>query len=187
MGIRLSLMLAWMLAVLAAAPASAQQAGHASTGLALHAPAFGDHQDIPVRYTCDGENISPALNWSGVPDGVKSFALVIDDPDAPDPKAPKRTWVHWVVYNLPAAVRGLERGAGAQDHPAGSDLGSNSWQRGHYGGPCPPIGKHRYFFKLYALDTRLRGLSHPSAAALRDAMQGHILARAQLVGLYRRH
>lgn len=159
----------------------------AAAGLTLRASAFNDHGHIPARYTCDGEDISPALQWTGAPTGVRSYALVVFDPDAPDPRAPRMTWVHWLVYNLPAASTGLARNAGSLPHPGGGDPGTNSWHRQRFGGPCPPIGTHRYFFRLYALDTRLRGLDHPDRKALHRAMRGHILARTELIGLYHRH
>lgn len=154
--------------------------------LSMRSSAFTDHGDIPVRYTCDGDGISPALTWSGAPQGVASYALIVDDPDAPDPKAPKMTWVHWVVYNIPEGASGLNQDAGRSNHPAGGDVGVNSWNKAAYGGPCPPVGKHRYFFKLYALNTRLKGLQRPTKGELLSAMQGHILAQGQLIGLYRR-
>ena len=159
----------------------------AAARLVLHASAFHDRGHIPDRYTCDGADISPALHWTGAPADVRSYALVVFDPDAPDPKAPRMTWVHWIVYNLPGGSTGLARDAGRLAHPGGGDLGTNSWKRHRYGGPCPPIGTHRYFFRLYALDTRLGRLDHPDRKALRTAMRGHILARTDLIGLYRRH
>jgi Raf kinase inhibitor-like YbhB/YbcL family protein len=151
----------------------------------VSSPAFGDNASIPKRYTCEGEDISSPLKWSGAPQGTKSFALIVDDPDAPDPKAPKRTWVHWVLYDIPASVNELPEGAGKKA-PAGTREGLNDWKRTGYGGPCPPIGRHRYFHKLYALDTLLPALKEPSKAQLLDAMKGHVLGEAQLVGTYQK-
>ncbi|MDE2117889.1 MAG: YbhB/YbcL family Raf kinase inhibitor-like protein [Betaproteobacteria bacterium] len=141
---------------------------------------------IPARHTCDGVNTSPPLAWTGVPAGAKSLALIVDDPDAPDPAAPRMTWVHWVLYNIPLNASGLKEGIAAKDLPSGTLQGVNDWQRSGYGGPCPPVGKHRYFFKLYALDIVLPDLKHPAKAALERAMQGHVLARSDLVGLYQK-
>ena len=133
------------------------------------------------RPTCEGADRPPALAWSGAPAGTKSFALIVDDPDAPDPKAPKTIWVHWVVYNLPAAASGLPEGGPL---PSGALEGVNDFKRPTWGGPCPPVGRHRYFFKLYALDTVLPDLKHPTKAAVEKAIHGHELARAELVGTY---
>lgn len=153
--------------------------------LVLSSPAFADHASIPSVYTCQGQDVSPPLEWSGVPAGTKSLALIVDDPDAPDPAAPKLTWVHWVVYNLPPVAGGFAQGAG--ELPAGARHGRNDWGRGDYGGPCPPIGRHRYFFKLYALDAALpASLGAATKAALEKAMHGHVLASATLVGTYRK-
>jgi Raf kinase inhibitor-like YbhB/YbcL family protein len=150
--------------------------------LTLTSSAFEPNGPIPPIYTCDGNDISPPLAWSGLPAGTKSLALIVDDPDAPDPAAPQRTWVHWVLYNINPAVAGLEQGA--RHLPTGAVQGINDWKRGDYGGPCPPIGRHRYFFKLYALDTRLDGLSNPTKQQLLDAMEGHVLEKAELMGTY---
>lgn len=154
--------------------------------LSLTSPAFDAGAAIPARYTCDGANISPPLNWSDLPPGTKSLALILDDPDAPDPAAPQRTWVHWVLYNLPAAIKGLPEGLHGEDLPTGSRSGRNDWQQTGYGGPCPPIGRHRYIHKLYALDIILTSLTKPSKAELEHAMQGHIIGQAELIGLYQR-
>lgn len=152
----------------------------------IKSPSFAHDRAIHARHTCDGLNISPPLTWTGVPADAKSLALIVDDPDAPDPASPKMTWVHWVLYNIPADATGLTEGAAIKDSPDGTLQGINDWQRIGYGGPCPPVGEHRYFFKLYALDTVLPDLKHPAKAALEKAMQGHVLARSELVGLYRR-
>jgi hypothetical protein len=141
---------------------------------------------MPPVHTCDGEDISPPLSWSGVPAGAKSLALIVDDPDAPDPAAPQRTWVHWVLYNLPPDSNGLPQGISARNYPAGTLEGCNDWKRAGYGGPCPPIGRHRYFFKLYALDTVLADQGKPSKAKLEQAMHGHIVEQAELIGKYQR-
>lgn len=154
--------------------------------LTLSSPSFAHDGAIPARHTCDGRDISPALTWTGVPPGTKSIVLIVDDPDAPDPAAPQRTWVHWLLYNLPADVPGLPEGAKASDLPAGVLDGRNDWQRTGYGGPCPPIGTHRYFHKLYALDRVLPDLKHPDKSKLEKAMKGHVLAQGELIGLYRR-
>jgi Raf kinase inhibitor-like YbhB/YbcL family protein len=155
--------------------------------VSLSSPAFGDNASIPERYTCEGEDISPPLEWSGAPQGTKSFALIVDDPDAPDPKAPKRTWVHWALYDIPANVNELPEGAGKKARlPAGTREGANDWKRTGYGGPCPPVGRHRYFHKLYAVDTVLGDLKEPTKAQLLDALKGHVLGEAQLVGTYQK-
>lgn len=154
--------------------------------LTLTSSAFGANDAIPKRYTCDGQDRSPPLNWSGVPDNAKSLVLIVDDPDAPDPAAPKMTWVHWVLYNLPTQSSGLAQAVAPPDLPVGTLEGINDWQRTGYGGPCPPIGRHRYFHKLYALDTVLPDLHEPTKAQLKEAMQGHILEQVELMGTYQR-
>lgn len=151
--------------------------------LTLKSPAFSNNGAIPREYTCDDVDSAPALEWSGAPAGTKSFVLIVDDPDAPDPKAPKMTYVHWVVYELPAGSTGIPKGGKL---PAGAREGKNDWKRTGYGGPCPPIGRHRYYFKLYALDTSLGDLKSPTKAQITPAMQGHILEQATLVGTYER-
>jgi Raf kinase inhibitor-like YbhB/YbcL family protein len=150
----------------------------------LASSAFDAGASIPARYTCDDEDISPSLSWSGAPPGTESFALIVDDPDAPDPAAPKMVYVHWVLYNIPSDVKAIPEGAGVSNLPPGAREGKNDWKRAGYGGPCPPIGRHRYFFKLYALDTTLPNLREPTKAQLESAMQGHILGQAELVGTY---
>jgi len=148
--------------------------------------AFADGGSIPATYTCEGDDISPPLAWSGVPAGTKSLALVVDDPDAPDPAAPQRTWVHWVVYGIPGDAAGIDEDANANGLPTGAKAGLNDWKRADYGGPCPPIGRHRYFFKLYALDVPLSDLGKPTKADVLAAMKGHVLAEAQIVGTYQK-
>ncbi|MGP1676511.1 MAG: YbhB/YbcL family Raf kinase inhibitor-like protein [Giesbergeria sp.] len=150
----------------------------------LSSAAFTQQGAIPTKYTCEGADLSPPLTWIDLPRGTKSLALVVDDPDAPDPAAPKTTWVHWVLYNLPPSVDGLPEGASVL--PPGTQQGLNDWRRTGYGGPCPPIGRHRYFHKLYALDTVLPDLGRPTKAILEKAMKGHILGQAQLVGTYQK-
>lgn len=150
----------------------------------LTSTAFEAGGAIPAVHTCVGEDRSPALSWSGVPEGAKSLALVVDDPDAPDPAAPKRTWVHWVLYNIPPSQAQLAEGAGNRDADPPSESGLNDWERKGYGGPCPPIGRHRYFFKLYALDTLLEVPAPANKAAVERAMEGHVLGRAQLIGTF---
>lgn len=161
------------------------QGGNAVT-LTLTSPAFDNHGAIPAAYTCEGNDTSPALVWAGVPAAAQSLALIVDDPDAPDPAAPKTTWVHWVLYNLPPTTSGLAAATPPDQLPSGTREGTNDWQRTGYGGPCPPIGRHRYFFKLYALDTVLPDLHQPTKAQLAQAMTGHVLAQTELVGTYQK-
>jgi len=151
--------------------------------LSITSTEFGDHAPIPALYTCDGENLAPPIGWSGPPPHTASFALIVDDPDAPDPAAPKRTFVHWVVWDIPAAVRELAEGGTLPD---GAREGRNDDGGTGYTGPCPPIGRHRYFFKLYALDATLGNLQSPTKADLERAMEGHVLDRAEIVGTYAR-
>ena len=146
--------------------------------------AFAHNGSMPALFTCEGKNISPPLAWNGIPEGAKSLVLIVDDPDAPDPAAPRRVWVHWLLYNLPATCTGLPEAVGTL--PAGTREGINDWQRSGYGGPCPPIGRHRYFHKLYALDVVLPDLGRPTKKELEQAMQGHIIAEAQLIGTYQK-
>jgi hypothetical protein len=154
--------------------------------LELTSSVFQHGGAIPSRYTCDADDISPPLVWSGVPPTAKSLALIVDDPDAPDPKAPRMTWVHWILYNLPPTASGLPEQVTPNHLPPGTLQGINDWKRSGYGGPCPPIGRHRYFHKLYALDVVLPDLKTPVKSALEHAMKGHVLAEAQLVGTYER-
>jgi len=149
----------------------------------LTSPSFGPQGEIPTKFTCEGGDVSPALAWSGVPEGTKSLALIVDDPDAPDPKAPKMTWVHWVLYNLPPSASGLPEDVKSA-LPSGTREGQNDWKRTGYGGPCPPVGRHRYFHKLMALDTVLPDLGAATKAELEKVMKGHVLAQAELVGTY---
>ncbi len=146
--------------------------------------AFSHNGPIPDKYTCAGQDISPPLAWLAVPPGAQSLALIVDDPDAPDPAAPRMTWVHWVLYNISPTSKGLAEGIRAL--PSGMLPGENDWKRTDYGGPCPPIGRHRYFFKLYALDVVLPNVGGVSKAKLEGMMQGHVLAHAELIGTYQR-
>jgi Raf kinase inhibitor-like YbhB/YbcL family protein len=151
--------------------------------LSLRSPAFTHNGQIPREYTCDGADKAPALEWSGTPSGSRTFVLIVDDPDAPDPKAPKRTYVHWVLHDIPASMTSIPAGGTT---PRGARDGKNDWGKTGYGGPCPPIGRHRYFFKLYALDAELGDLHSPTKADLLKAMDGHILEQAELIGTYER-
>jgi Raf kinase inhibitor-like YbhB/YbcL family protein len=152
--------------------------------LKLTSSAFAEGGEIPSNYTCEGQDISPPLAWSRAPADTRSFALVVDDPDAPDPAAPKMTWVHWVLYNIPASATSLAEGV--RDLPPGTLQGLNDWKRAGYGGPCPPIGRHRYFHKLYALDAMLPNLGQVAKAKLEAAMRPHVIAQAELVGTYQK-
>jgi len=149
------------------------------TGMRITSPAFENGAGMASRYTCQGKGISPPLAFFGAPSEAKSLALIVDDPDAP-----KRTWVHWLLYNLPPDAAGLAEAVDGL--PAGTLEGSNDWKRTGYGSPCPPVGRHRYFFKLYALDVRLPDLGAPDKATLLAAMQGHVIAEAQLIATYQK-
>jgi Raf kinase inhibitor-like YbhB/YbcL family protein len=153
--------------------------------MALNAPAFKPDGQIPSKYTCEGDDISPPLAWDGVPQGTKSLVLIIDDPDAPDPKAPQMVWVHWVVYNIPPDMKGLPENASKAGLPKGTEFGLNDFKKTEYGGPCPPIGRHRYFHKVYALDITL-DLRRASKSEIELAMKGHRLAHAELIGTYQK-
>jgi Raf kinase inhibitor-like YbhB/YbcL family protein len=170
--------------VLLFAAASITTAGENSMNLAISSTAFAPDGPIPPLYTCEGKDISPPLAWTGAPAGTKSLVLIVDDPDAPDPAAPQVTWVHWVLYNISPSAGGLPEAVSSMALPAGTREGINDWGRAGYGGPCPPIGRHRYFHKLYALDAVLPALNRPDKAAVEKAMAGHILAQVQLIGTY---
>ena len=165
-----------------ASPSASTTTGGTKMAITITSPAFNDGDLIPKQYTCDGANISPPLNWSGVPPNAKSLALVCDDPDAPG-----KTWVHWVVYDLPAGTKSLSENAAAVGLPAPGKQGLNDFKKIGYGGPCPPSGTHRYYFKLYALD-RASGLKDPGATKdqLLKAIEGAIVGEGQLVGRYKR-
>jgi len=150
----------------------------------LTSSAFQDHGIIPRKHTCEGADVSPPLAIEDVPAGTRSLALIVDDPDAPDPAAPKMTWVHWVLYDLPPDTFALPEGVTSTTLQARD--GINDWKRTGYGGPCPPIGRHRYFFKLFALDRPLGDLQRPSSAQLQRALAGHVLAQATLMGTYQK-
>lgn len=145
--------------------------------LSITSMSFRNEEPIPQRFTCDGVDLSPPLSWSGMPKGTRSFALICDDPDAP-----MGTWVHWVAFNIPATATGFMEGK----VPEGTILGVNSWGKPGYGGPCPPGGTHRYFFRLFALDTRLDLPRETSTEGLTKAMDGHVLAQVELMGKYSR-
>jgi Raf kinase inhibitor-like YbhB/YbcL family protein len=150
--------------------------------LTLTSSAFVQNEPIPRLYTCQGRDISPPLAWTGVPATAKSLVLIVDDPDAPDPAHPRTTWVHWLLYNLPVDCTALPEAV--KTLPAGTLEGINDWKRTGYGGPRPPIGRHRYFHKLYALDSVLPNLRFPTKAVLEDAMRGHVIEETQLIGTY---
>jgi Raf kinase inhibitor-like YbhB/YbcL family protein len=152
--------------------------------MSLTSPAFKPGGEIPTQYTCEGADTSPPLEWSGVPGRAKSLALIVDDPDAPDPKAPRMTYVHWVLYAIPPPATRLAAGVARGALAPGTREGTNDWKRTGYGGPCPPIGRHRYFFKLYALDAELADLGAPTKAQLEKAMEGHVVEKAELMGTY---
>lgn len=160
--------------------------GEKPMSMKLESTAFSNQGEIPLPYTCDGTDISPALRWSGIPQNTKSIVLIVDDPDAPDPAAPKMTWVHWLLYNIPPTVSEIRENIAQNDLPEGTKQGKNDWKRTGYGGPCPPVGRHRYFHKLYALDTVLSDLNKPNKARLEKAMEGHIIESTELVGTYQR-
>ena len=153
--------------------------------LKLTSTAFANGEAIPARYTCEGQDVSPPLAWADLPPNTKSLTLIVDDPDAPDPAAPKMTWVHWVLYNIPPRINALSEATKLL--PAGTLSGQNDWKRAGYGGPCPPIGRHRYYFKLYALDTVLPDLGTPSKATLESAISGHVIEQVVLMGTYQKH
>ena len=156
------------------------------TVLTLTSESFIQNGMIPIRHTCDGQDTSPELSWTEIPVGTKSLVLIVDDPDAPDPAEPKMTWVHWVLYNMPPDVNSLSEGVSVESLPSGTLEGINDWERTGYGGPCPPIGTHRYYHKLYAVDTILPDLKQPTKAVLEEAMQGHVIEHFELIGLYQR-
>ncbi|MGZ8194090.1 MAG: YbhB/YbcL family Raf kinase inhibitor-like protein [Methylosarcina sp.] len=154
--------------------------------LTLKSFAFEHQNAIPKQFTCDDANFSPQLSWANVPSNAKSLVLIMDDPDAPAPVLPFMRWVHWLLYNIPPTTSGLPQNVSSRDLPKGTLEGKNDWKETGFKGPCPPIGRHRYFFKLYALDTVLPDLHLPDSAVLEKAMDGHILDRAELIGVYQR-
>jgi Raf kinase inhibitor-like YbhB/YbcL family protein len=160
--------------------------GEAKMALTLSSASFRPQGEIPTKYTCEGEDVSPALTWSGAPAGTKSLVLIVDDPDAPDPQAPRMTWVHWVLYDIPATATGLPEAVVPAALPRGTREGLNDWKRTGYGGPCPPVGRHRYFHKLYALDMILGDRGAATKADVVAAMTDHVLASAELIGTYQK-
>lgn len=150
----------------------------------LRSPAFLEGDEIPPRYTCEGADASPPLTWSGVPKGTRSLALIVEDPDAPDPAAPQRTFVHWVVYDIPAGSSSLPDDASREGLPAAAREGVNDYLNASWNGPCPPKGRHRYFFRMFALDSRVGLKGNLPAEDLRAAIEGHVLGRAELMGTY---
>lgn len=182
-------MLALLLAVLAACSSPAVETSQAVATsdqtlpggtMQISSSAFADNDLMPEVFTCNGEDINPPLDISGVPTGTESLVLIVDDPDAPDPAAPTVVWEHWVMWNIPADTIRIEAGS----VPTGAVQGTNSWGRTDYGGPCPPVGTHRYFFKVYALDTNLALGTSAIKADVEAAMQGHVLDQTELIGLY---
>jgi Raf kinase inhibitor-like YbhB/YbcL family protein len=172
----------WLLVIAVMLPLTATGA----PAMKMTSAAFTHLAAIPAQYTCTGSDSSPPLAWSGLPAGTKSLVRIVDEPDAPDPAAPKMTWVHWVLYNLPADLKSLDEDMKPAGLPPGTGEGLNDWKRTGYGGPCPPIGRHRYFHKLYALDTMLPDLGHPTKAQIEQAMKGHVLEQAQLIGTFQK-
>lgn len=160
--------------------------GERNMTLKLESADFTHQGEIPKIFTCDGNDSSPPLSWTGLPQNTKSLVLIVDDPDAPDPAKPKMTWVHWLLYNIPPTVTELPAAVAISALPVGTLQGKNDWQRTGYGGPCPPVGRHRYFHKLYALDIELPDLHHPNKAQLEKAMAGHIIDQTELIGTYQR-
>jgi len=150
--------------------------------LTIRSKAFSAGGSIPAVHTCEGRDLAPALEFSDVPAGTRSLVLIVHDPDAPDPKKPQRDYVHWVVYNLPPDCKGLPEGG--KELPKGARSGVNDWKKEGYGGPCPPIGRHRYFFELLALDAVLPDLGAATRQQVEQAAGGHVLATASLMGTY---
>ena len=170
----------WALMCMAAVPAG----GGAASAFTLASTAFSQGGAIPSRYTCEGDNVSPPLRWTGVPAQARTLVLIVDDPDAPDPAAPKMTWVHWILYNIPVTATALDEAASRSGLPPGTREGITDFKSTGWGGPCPPIGRHRYFHRLYALDTVLPDLGLAHRPDVDRAMKGHIIAEAGLMGTY---
>jgi len=154
--------------------------------LSISSTAFANGAAIPSKYTCEGHDVSPPLSFAGVPQACESLVLIVDDPDAPDPRAPRMTWVHWVLYDIPPTCTGLPEGVRSADLPRGTREGTSDFKKTAWGGPCPPIGRHRYFHKLYALDIVLPDLGRPTKAQVEAAMRGHVLEHATLMGTYQK-
>lgn len=180
------LILPTLVMVVAWLAGDAAQKGVAAMSFHLSSESFAEGGEIPVVHTCEGQDLSPHLRWSGAPAGTRSFALIVDDPDAPDPQAPRTTWVHWVVFNLPASATELSQGVAAENLGPGARQGLNDWKHIGYGGPCPPIGRHRYFHKLYALDIVLPDQTAATKTWLEAAIEGHVLAQTELIGTYKK-
>jgi Raf kinase inhibitor-like YbhB/YbcL family protein len=161
---------------------SATDLGQDAVSFALTSAGFDDGGEIPEIYTCDGEDVSPPLAWNGVPAGTESLALIVDDPDAPDPTAPERIWVHWLLYDIPPTATELPEAVAQL--PSGTLEGTNDWGAPGYRGPCPPTGRHRYFFRLYALESALGDLGFPEKNPLVEAMGGLVIGRGELMGTY---
>jgi hypothetical protein len=176
------IMIVWLFLLCGVGQNSIAQKGEETMAIIITSPAFKEGGIIPAKYTCDGEDVSPPLNWQQIPQGTKSIALISDDPDAPI-----GTWVHWVMWNIPAEANGLPEGVPkTASLPDGSKQGITDFRRPGYGGPCPPSGTHRYFFKIYALDTMLNLPEKSTKHDLLAAMKGHILAEGSLMGKYSR-
>jgi len=155
--------------------------------LELTSEMFNNNQPMPSAYTCEGDNISPPLQWSHPPHDTQSLVLICDDPDAPDPANPKMTWVHWVMYDIPVSSNSLSENISADETlDNGAHQGKTDFHKIGYGGPCPPIGSHRYFFKLYALDINLNLPAGKTKQEIETAMEGHILDQGELIGTYQK-
>lgn len=154
--------------------------------MTISSPEFSPGEEIPRVATCEGTDRSPALRFAGVPDAAQSLVLLIDDPDAPDPAAPRTTWAHWLLYNLQPTTTELAAGVAPSALPPGAREGKNDWKQTGYRGPCPPVGRHRYFHRLFALDRMLPDLRQPDRPGLLAAIEKHIIARAELIGTYQK-
>ena len=175
------------LPIIAIMPGPGGAASGAPAKISLTSSTFAHKGAIPALHTCQGKDVSPPLQWSGVPVQAKSLVLIMDDPDAPDPAHPKMTWVHWVVYDIPPQVNQIEAGVKAVANLThGGTHGITDFKRMGYGGPCPPIGEHRYFFKLYALDTMLNLPPGKTKIEVEKAMAGHAIAHTELIGTYKK-
>ena len=173
-----------LLMIAGAAPVMAADPAQKAGVMKLGSTAFTHNAAMPAKYTCEGRDVSPPLEWSGVPANAKSLVLIVDDPDAPDPAAPQTPWVHWLLYNVPTRTRALPEAV--KSLPAGAVSGLNDFDNAGYGGPCPPVGRHRYLHKLYALDVTLPKMEQATKAQIENAMKGHVIARAELTGTYQK-
>ncbi len=174
-----------LLAAIVLPLAAGAQPSNQESPMKISSTAFADGGEIPARYTYHNQNLSPPLQWKGVPNGTKSLVLIVDDPDAPDPQAPRMTWVHWLLYNIPPDATGLPEGVQTAQLPEGTKEGLNDWEKTGYDGPAPPVGRHRYFHKLYALDTTLDDLHKPTKAQVVAKMKGHVIAQAEWMGTFK--